>query len=39
MEEPEKKKELEELTKERRIEKGTSEEKQTLEQKLNKEKI
>ena len=39
MEEPEKKKELEELTKECRIEKGTSEEKQTLEQKLNKEKI
>ena len=39
MEEPEKKKEHEELTKKRKIEKGSSEEKRTLEQNLNKEKI
>ena len=39
MEEPEKKNEHEELTKKLRIEKGSSEEKRTLEQNLNKEKI
>ena len=39
MEEPEKKKEHEELTRKCRIEKGSPEEKRTLEQKLNKEKI
>ena len=39
MEEPKKKKEHEELTGKRRTQKGSSEEKRTLEQKLNKEKI
>ena len=39
MEEPKKKKKHEELTSKRRTEKGSLEEKWTLEQKLNKEKI
>ena len=39
MEEPKKKQEHEGLTRERRIEKRSSEKKQTLEHKLNKEKI